>query len=146
MAVEFHAFLLCFLEAIHEFNHGYETGALVMDQTQDLRMKTADLEMKVMRSATHDSLTDLPNRFLLLDRLKQAISSAQYGDRKIGLFILNLNRFKEINETLGHESGDRLLKLVAILLQEVIHEPDTLARLDSDEFAVLQPNINESVS
>ena len=121
----------------------YEAGALVLDQTHELRTRTSDLEIKVMRNATYDSLTNLPNRFLLLDRLEQAISNTRYGDRKIGLFILNLNQFKEINETLGHESGDQLLKQVAVRLSEVIHDPDTLARLDSDEFAVLQPNISD---
>ncbi|KPK00460.1 MAG: hypothetical protein AMJ60_01220 [Desulfobacterales bacterium SG8_35] len=121
----------------------YEAGALVVDQTHELRTRTTDLEMQVSRHGTYDSLTDLPNRLLLVDRLEQAISSGLYGDKKIGLFILNLNRFKEINETLGHKSGDILLKQVAVRLSEVIHEPDTLARLDSDEFAVLQPNIND---
>ena len=117
-------------------------GALVMDQTEELRSRTSDLELQVVRNSTYDSLTELPNRFLLLDRLEQAISTTRHGDKKIGLFILNLNRFKEINETLGHKSGDKLLKLVAERLGEIIHEPDTLARLDSDEFAVLQPNID----
>ncbi len=119
----------------------HEAGALVMNQTEELRNRTSNLEMQVVRNATYDSLTELPNRFLLLDRLEQAISATRHGDKKIGLFILNLNRFKEINETLGHKSGDKLLKMVADRLAEVIHEPDTLARLDSDEFAVLQPNI-----
>ena len=121
----------------------HEAGTLVMDQTEELRSRTSDLEMQVVRNTTYDSLTELPNRFLLLDRLEQAISSTRHGDKKIGLFIINLNRFKEINETLGHKSGDKLLKLVAIRLGEVIHEPDTLARLDSDEFAILQPNITD---
>ncbi|KPK31104.1 MAG: diguanylate cyclase, partial [Nitrospira bacterium SG8_35_1] len=115
----------------------HEAGALVMNQTEELRSRTSDLEMQVVRNTTYDSLTELPNRFLLLDRLEQAISATRHGDKKIGLFILNLNRFKEINETLGHKSGDKLLKMVADRLGEVIHEPDTLARLDSDEFAVL---------
>ena len=119
----------------------HEAGALVMNQTEELRSRTSDLEMQVVRNTTYDSLTELPNRFLLLDRLEQAISATRHGGKKIGLFILNLNRFKEINETLGHKSGDKLLKMVADRLGEVIHEPDTLARLDSDEFAVLQPHI-----
>jgi len=120
----------------------HEAGALVQNQTEELRSRTSDLEMQVVRNATYDSLTELPNRFLLLDRLEQAISTTRYSDKKIGLFILNLNRFKEINETLGHKSGDKLLKLVAERLGEVIHEPDTLARLDSDEFAAMLPNID----
>ena len=122
----------------------YEATAMVVDQTDEMRARTSELEMKVVHHCTYDSLTDLPNRFLLIDRLQKAIASATIEYRKIGLFIINLNRFKEINETLGHQSGDQLLKLVADRLREVIHEPDTLARLDSDEFAVLQPKIDST--
>jgi diguanylate cyclase (GGDEF)-like protein len=121
----------------------YEATAMVVDQTDELRARTSELEMKVIHHCTYDSLTELPNRFLLLDRLQKALSSATIENRKIGLFIINLNRFKEINETLGHKSGDYLLKLVGERLNKAIHEPDTLARLDSDEFAVLQPEIND---
>jgi len=123
----------------------YEAGALVLDQTHELRTRTSDLEIKVMRNATYDSLTNLPNRFLLLDRLEQAISNTRYGDRKIGLFILNLNQFKEINETLGHESGDQLLKQVAVRLSEVIHDPRVAAMRDfrdaHPELLVLAPTL-----
>jgi len=116
-------FFFAFWGQYTSFILAYEAGALVVDQTQELRARTTDLETRVMRHSTYDSLTNLPNRFLLLDRLEQAIAGSLY-------------------ETLGHKSGDELLKLVAVRLREVVHEPDTLARLDSDEFAVLQPNIN----
>jgi diguanylate cyclase (GGDEF)-like protein len=115
----------------------YEAGALVMDQTDELRAQTTALEMKAMHEATHDSLTDLPNRVLFRDRLDQALRQIQRDKLKLGLLILDLDRFKEVNDTIGHHNGDRLLKQVAMRLRSVVRDSDTLARLGGDEFAVL---------
>ena len=107
----------------------YEASALIMDQTNELRSQTAALEQRVMYEATHDSLTELPNRVLLQDRLEQAINAATRHKDVIGLVILDLDRFKEVNDTLGHFAGDRLLKQVALRLTGVVHNKDTLARM-----------------
>lgn len=121
----------------------YEASALIMDQTDDLRSQTAALEKQVMHEATHDSLTQLPNRVLLHDRLEQAINNAVRQKHSIGLLIIDLDRFKEVNDTLGHFSGDRLLKQVALRLSGIVRSTDTLARMGGDEFAILLPLIDD---
>jgi len=93
------------------------------------------------RLATTDVLTGLPNRTLWYDRVTQAIAAArrEHG-RHVVLMLLDLNHFKVINDTLGHPTGDEILRLVAQRLKSVLRESDTLARLGGDEFAILLPN------
>ncbi len=102
-------------------------------------LRTATLEKKTAYEETHDSVTNLPSRTLFLDRLHQVTISAQRENYSFSLFILNIDRFKEVNDTLGHYNGDRLLNLVALRLSNVIRKSDTLARIDGDEFAFLLP-------
>ena len=89
--------------------------------------------------ALHDALTDLPNRTLLSDRLHQAILSSIRGEQLLALIIMDLDHFKEINDTLGHHNGDLILQQVANRVRGVLRESDTVARLGGDEFAVLLP-------
>ena len=121
----------------------YEASAMVIDQTNDLRTQTTILEQQAMRSATYDALTELPNRILLRDRLEQALHAAAKKGRRLAVIIMDLDRFKEINDTLGHYNGDRLLKQVATRLLGVIQEPGSVARLGGDEFAILLPRVSE---
>ena len=95
-------------------------------------------EAKIAHMARHDALTDLPNRLLFREDLDRALISAQTGDRRFALLMLDLDRFKEVNDTLGHPVGDELLKEVAKRLRSCIRERDTLARLGGDEFAIIQ--------
>lgn len=97
--------------------------------------------------AMHDALTDLPNRTLLLDRLQQAIRSAERGEHKLTLILLDLDRFKEVNDTLGHHVGDKLLQQIGQRLNLVLRESDTVARLGGDEFCLLLPtaHINQAM-
>jgi diguanylate cyclase (GGDEF)-like protein len=118
-----------------------EAGAMVVDQTQELRGQTAALEFKAHHEMTHDTLTGLPNRILLHDRVAQAIHRAKRDGGRLALLVLDVDRFKEINESLGHFNGDRLLKQLAVRLTGVIRASDTLARLGGDEFAFLVPNV-----
>jgi diguanylate cyclase (GGDEF)-like protein/PAS domain S-box-containing protein len=94
--------------------------------------------------AHHDTLTDLPNRALLHDRVRHEIAHARRNERKFALHLFDLDRFKGINDVLGHHVGDRLLRAVADRLRATVRESDTVARLGGDEFAILQANI-ESV-
>ncbi len=87
--------------------------------------------------AHHDPLTDLPNRLLFFDRLKQALHIAHRSDSKIALLFIDIDHFKEINDSLGHTLGDQLLKAISRRLEGNIRENDTVARLGGDEFTVI---------
>ncbi|MGE0372776.1 MAG: putative bifunctional diguanylate cyclase/phosphodiesterase [Gammaproteobacteria bacterium] len=106
---------------------------------RDITERKAQLAM-IEHQALHDPLTDLPNRSLLTDRLRQAIRSAARGEEPLALMIMDLNRFKEINDTLGHLQGDQLLQQVAARLPPLLRASDTVARLGGDEFAFVLPN------
>jgi len=93
-------------------------------------------EERLSYLAHHDLLTDLPNRALFNDRLSQAMIEAHRHGRLVGVLLLDLDRFKNINDTLGHEAGDRLLEAVARRLRQSVREGDTVARLSGDEFAI----------
>jgi len=89
--------------------------------------------------ALHDSLTGLPNRKLLNDRLEQLLLQSQRENMMFAVFMIDLDRFKEINDTLGHQFGDELLKMVSKRLTDSARENDTISRLGGDEFAILLP-------
>jgi diguanylate cyclase (GGDEF)-like protein len=89
--------------------------------------------------AMHDALTGLPNRALLQERLEQALAEADSRGQPLALLLLDLDRFKDVNDALGHQVGDMLLEEVAIRLRAALRETDTVARLGGDEFAVLLP-------
>jgi diguanylate cyclase len=91
--------------------------------------------------AYHDLLTHLPNRALLKDRLSLAIAHARRNKRRLAVMFLDLDRFKLVNDTLGHSMGDRLLKAVANRLQSCLRRGDTLARFGGDEFTLLLPEV-----
>jgi len=94
--------------------------------------------------AHHDSLTKLPNRTLFQDRLEQGLEYSKRNNKKLALFFIDLDHFKEINDSLGHEYGDKILIEVSSRLLEVLREEDTLARLGGDEFTVIVKDLNEA--
>jgi diguanylate cyclase (GGDEF)-like protein/PAS domain S-box-containing protein len=111
----------------------------MLEDISDRKAQTELLEYQ----ALHDSLTDLPNRTLLHDRLQQAILTAQRENRQLALLIMDLNRFKEVNDTFGHHLGDVLLQQVGPRIMAQLRESDTVARLGGDEFAVVLPTADD---
>jgi diguanylate cyclase (GGDEF)-like protein len=101
-----------------------------------MRTRIREREEQIRFQATHDALTGLPNRTLFLDRLEQAIAHARRRAELVGMIMMDLDRFKEINDTLGHHFGDDLLVEIGRRLQETLRDSDTVARLGGDEFAV----------
>lgn len=104
----------------------------------------SDTRDRLHRLTYHDTLTNLPNRELFNDRLSQAINDARRRSTVTAVMVLGLDRFSQINDTLGHQAGDELLKQTALRVQSCIREHDTLARYSGDVFAIILPNLNEA--
>ena len=123
----------------HESNRGSQriiiTGRDVTDE------KTA--EQRVRWSASHDPLTRLANRALFQEKLDQAISRARQRGEMVGVLMLDLDHFKQVNDSLGHDVGDALLKMFAERLRSVVRQRDTVARLGGDEFAIVVPRLRD---
>ncbi|MEO8007788.1 MAG: EAL domain-containing protein [Betaproteobacteria bacterium] len=96
---------------------------------------------RIEHMAHHDALTGLPNRVLLVDRLEQAISRSKWRNRHVAVLFLDMDRFKLVNDTLGHGGGDKILKIQSQRLLECLREGDTVARLGGDEFAIVLNDI-----
>ena len=112
----------------------------ILGMTRDVTERAAREEM-MRRLAFHDPLTGLPNRRLLQQRLKERLQ--QEPDRPLALIFIDLDHFKPINDTFGHETGDRLLKLVAERMGHCVREDDLVVRLGGDEFVVLLPDTGD---
>jgi len=102
------------------------------------------LETKVQFQATHDALTGLANRTLLLDRLNQAIAQTTRSERGVWVILIDLDRFKSVNDSLGHKAGDIVLTAISERLRTIVRDSDTVARLGGDEFVLVLPEIGES--
>ncbi|KAF0120632.1 MAG: PAS domain S-box/diguanylate cyclase (GGDEF) domain-containing protein, partial [bacterium] len=103
-----------------------------------------DMEDTIRKLAYYDSLTGLPNRLLLKDRLKMTMAHAKRNKKKLALMMLDLDKFKEVNDTLGHQMGDWLLQRVGDRLTDLIRESDAVTRMGGDEFVVLLPEISRT--
>jgi diguanylate cyclase (GGDEF)-like protein len=116
-------------------------------QLAQSRLREGEIKLehakRVEYLAYHDGLTGLPNRSMFSKMLSQSLSEAHRYGRRLGVAFLDLDRFKQINDTLGHEAGDQLLQDVAKRLKGCVRESDTVARLGGDEFVVLLPELNE---
>jgi diguanylate cyclase (GGDEF)-like protein len=103
-----------------------------------------DAEERIRHLAHHDPLTGLPNRLLLQDRLEQALGRARRARTSVAVMLVDLDDFKTVNDTLGHLSGDELIRRVAQRLRGSVRESDTVARLGGDEFAIVQTDLHEA--
>ncbi len=114
----------------------------LVDSFSAMRKQVSERQQALEYQALHDSLTSLPNRVLLNDRLEHQINLVSREASSLALMIMDLNGFKEINDTLGHQVGDLVLVAIAERLQQQIRSIDTVARMGGDEFAILLPDVD----
>ena len=126
----------------------YVSASLIPDRDENGRVKgfnvlafdtteQHDHQQALAHLAYHDSLTELPNRRLFHDRLQQALTRARRQSQLTALMYLDIDRFKHINDTLGHDCGDLLLRVFALRLPQVVRSTDTVAGLGGDEFTII---------
>ena len=113
--------------------------ALIHDMTEKKRA-----EEVIWRQANFDALTDLPNRHMFYNRLRQEIARARQTSTQLALLFIDLDRFKEVNDTLGHDQGDILLKEIARRISAIVRGTDTVARLAGDEFTIILPDLPDA--
>ena len=122
---------------IDESGNVIGAASIIQDITE---RKKAEEQMNHL--AYYDYLTELPNRRLFIDRLQQAMKEAHRSEKLVALLFLDLDHFKKVNDSMGHEAGDLLLKKAAQRLTNCLRESDTVARLGGDEFAFVMPSVN----
>jgi diguanylate cyclase (GGDEF)-like protein/PAS domain S-box-containing protein len=128
----------CKLQLVEPKDSDSEILVWVQDLTERKQM-----EDTIRQMAYYDSLTGLPNRNLLNDRLAVALANASRNHQKVAIFFLDLDHFKTINDSLGHEAGDHLLQQVSLRIKEVLRKQDTIARMGGDEFIILIPGLTD---
>ena len=107
--------------------------------------KAAAISREKDHAASHDALTGLPNRRLMADRAREAVAAAEREGTGAAVLLLDLNRFKEINDTLGHAAGDQVLQIAAQRIRTAVRPGDTVARLGGDEFAIVLPDLDDAL-
>lgn len=143
---------------VGEWQHRRKDGSVLWVSTTTQPMVYQDLPARLViahdvthrhttleeltHQGTHDTLTGLPNRMLFVDRLNNALARSARGARMLGVLFCDLDRFKVINDTLGHRAGDALLQAAARRLREAVRQGDTVARFGGDEFVILAEDLN----
>ncbi len=124
-----------------QITHGKTRESQVLiDAFSEMRQKVSNRQNALEHQALHDALTGLPNRVLLNDRLKQCILTSRREQNSTALLLMDLDHFKEINDTLGHQVGDDILVAIGKRLTDLLRISDTVARLGGDEFAIIIPS------
>ena len=113
------------------------------EDLEKMRGSLVGLAERMQYKATHDELTNLPNRYLFNDRLEQSIAISERESKSFAILLLDLDRFKEINDTLGHGVGDEVLKVVSARMLLSLRDSDTIARIGGDEFSFILMNVNQ---
>jgi diguanylate cyclase (GGDEF)-like protein len=139
-------FLLLLVLVVNSFMFGRKRKTFIIKGIHHDMLVTDSIQDSNSSQGLHDSLTGLPNRTLFLDRLQHAISVNARNDKQLAVVIIDLDQFKRINDSLGHKTGDRILKIVSDRFLEVVRKTDTIARLGGDEFIVLVQGFNESLN
>jgi len=129
----------CKLQLVEPKGSDSEILVWVQDLTERKQM-----ENTIRQMAYYDSLTGLPNRNLLNDRLAVALANASRNNQKVAILFLDLDHFKTINDSLGHEAGDHLLQKVSLRIKEILRKQDTIARMGGDEFIILIPGLTDT--
>ena len=121
-----------------------ESGAVIglVGITREIN-EMRETEVALQHLATHDTLTDLPNRFLMIDRLGQLLARAERSGTAFAVLYLDIDHFKDVNDSHGHELGDLLLQAVAKRLTKSLRQSDTVARIGGDEFVIILETVRE---
>jgi diguanylate cyclase (GGDEF)-like protein len=133
------------VQLVHDVNHLLTVVEVTLKDEREQRELIKEMKQKYQHLAHHDMLTGLPNRSLFADRLQQMLAQAKRSASPGALIYLDLDKFKPVNDTLGHDIGDLVLKEIAQRLQSSVRESDTVARIGGDEFVVLLPVIETAL-
>lgn len=129
------------INTVHDVDGALSSYVCVFSDISEIR----ESQEQLTYLAHHDPLTELPNRQLLNDRLSHAIERAKRNHHEVAVLFIDLDHFKEINDTLGHPAGDSLLKQMALRCTNLVRESDTIARLGGDEFVIVLEDVSERV-
>ena len=135
--LEFLPFVFTFWGQKAGYNIASRAGEIIMDETDELRAETTSWKIKSLHESTHDALTGLPNRVLFYELLRRIITTARLNKKPVVIIFMDLDGFKDVNDTFGNNVGDQILQLLSARMKRLVASGDTLARLGGDEFALI---------